>query len=135
LLKITFEACEQSESKYTTVNIDSVVAYSRDNKKVILQQKIPGVIKVDFVLPPTDESQDIVAPYFRGDVNGDARLSKEDLQLMARMMNVGHNKPHSPTPQQVVAGDYNGDGRLTQNDYQLMKSHFKSLGIFVGNKK
>ena len=61
----------------------------------------------------------------RGDVNGDGRLTKEDTQLMAQLMQ-GKEKWNAD---QLRAGDYNDDGRLDNNDYQLMRADFRAKGV------
>lgn len=84
------------------------------------------------VSTPTDDPT-IVPPYGRGDLNGDGRLTKEDLQLMARLMNGGPNVKWNTD--QLNAGDYTGNGRLDQDDYKLMREDFKAKGVVGGGKK
>ena len=81
--------------------------------------------------PPEDPT--IVTPYGRGDVDGNGRLEKADLQLLARLMNGGPN--HKWNERQLRAGDYNENGELDNDDFQLMKAGFRAKGIINGDVK
>ena len=81
--------------------------------------------------PPVDPT--IVVPYSRGDVDGNGRLEKADLDLLAKLMNGGPN--HKWNDEQLKAGDYNNNGTLDQDDRKLMKAEFRRLGIVNGGVK
>ena len=81
--------------------------------------------------PPEDPT--IVVPYSRGDVDGNGRLEKADLDLLAKLMNGGPN--HKWSDDQLNAGDYNNNGTLDQDDRKLMKDEFRKLGIVNGGVK
>ena len=91
---------------------------------------LPGTDATVTIVSPDalgSENPTAVVPYGRGDLNGDGRLTKEDKQLMARLMNGGPNVKWSQ--EQLRAGDYNGNGRLDQDDYLLMNNDFRERGI------
>ncbi len=83
------------------------------------------------VEPPEDPT--IVVPYSRSDLDGDGRLTKDDLKAEAKLMN---GNPHRDyTVEELRAGDLNGDGRIDQNDYKLLKDEFRRMGIANGGVK
>ena len=83
--------------------------------------------QADATVAIEESGQTPITCYGRGDVDGNGRLSKEDLQMMAKLMQGG------PKPKwnadQLRAGDYNGDGKLDNNDYQLMRADFREKGV------
>ena len=81
--------------------------------------------------PPEDPT--IVTPYGRGDVDGNGRLEKADLQLLARLMNGGPTDKWNE--RQLRAGDYNENGELDNDDFQLMKAGFRAKGSINGDVK
>ena len=87
------------------------------------------------IVPSQNPSGDptVVPPYSRGDVNGDGRLTKDDLQLMATLMKGGPNEKWNSN--QLDAGDYNDDDSLDQDDYKLMRADFRAKGIVNGGEK
>ena len=107
--------------------------------KSIAGADIPAVMPhsdaIITVLPDATHTGDptVVPPYGRGDLNGDGMLTKEDLQLMAQLMNGGQNKKWSQN--QLDAGDYSGNRLLDQDDYKLMRDDFRAKGIVNGGEK
>lgn len=81
--------------------------------------------------PPEDPT--IVVPYSRGDLDGDGRLTKDDLKAEAKLMNGNLHRGY--TVEELRAGDLNGDGRIDQNDYKLLKDEFRRMGIVNGGVK
>jgi hypothetical protein len=95
-----------------------------DGAKVFTPVRWPGTVAIDYTRPADDPS--VVAPWSLGDLNGDGRLSKEDRQLLAKLMNGNGKKVNA---RQLAAGDYNGNGRLDNGDYQLLTEDFRRRGI------
>jgi len=102
-----------------------VTARATDGEHIYTPLRWSGEVHIHFVRGEKDPTA--VVPYARGDVNGDGVLSKEDEQLLSRLMN--GSKKTKWTKDELRAGDYNGNGRLDQGDYQLMKDDFKGKGI------
>lgn len=124
--------------KITTTNITGV-GLVKASLKSIAGADIPAVMPhsdaIITVLPDATHTGDptVVPPYGRGDLNGDGMLTKEDLQLMAQLMNGGQNKKWSQN--QLDAGDYSGNRLLDQDDYKLMRDDFRAKGIVNGGEK
>lgn len=130
-LSLRFEILEQYAEYLATVSFGAVQARTVDGKRIYSPVRLAGAVSISFVRPVDDPT--IVAPFGRGDVNGDGRLTKEDLQLMAQLMNGGPNRKWNDN--QLRAGDYNEDRTLDEDDYKLMKDDFRSKGIVNGGEK
>jgi len=130
-LRLRFMVMEQYAEHLATVGFGVVQARTVDGKRIYSPVRTSGSVLISFVRPNDDPS--IVTPYGRGDINGDGKLTKSDLQLMARLMNGGPNKKW--TDNQLQAGDYNQDQTLDEDDYKLMKDDFRSKGIVNGGEK
>jgi len=126
-LALRFEVLTQYAKHQTTVDFESVEMKATNGDKILTPVRESGSVYVEFARPKEDPT--VVVPYSRGDLNGDGRLTKEDKQLLAELMNGKGGKSKKPTAEQLRAGDYNGNGRLDQDDYQLLKDDFKSRGI------
>jgi len=126
LFRFVFKGLRETDA--TTVALSSATFKSVGGSAVlVVLPKANATVLVAKRDDPGSDDTSIVIPYSRGDLNGDGRLTKEDKQLMARLMNGGPNKKWSAD--ELRAGDYNGNGRLDQDDYQLMKDDFKKKGI------
>ena len=61
-----------------------------------------------------------------GDVNGDGKLTQDDVRELARLKN-GNGRKH--TANQLKAGDFNGNGKLDNADYQALRALLKEKGV------
>ena len=133
LFTLVFAGAKATEA--TEVSLTEVTAKSASGKTVTAILPAANA-RVELVVrtpaePPEDPT--IVTPYGRGDVDGNGRLEKADLQLLARLMNGGPN--HKWNESQLRAGDYNENGELDNDDFQLMKQDFRVKGIVNGDEK
>ena len=123
-LAVRFRLREQYAVHTTAVLPMAVQVRTVDGARVFTPVRWPGTVAIDFTRPPDDPS--VVAPWSLGDLNGDGRLTKEDRQLLAKLMNGNGKKVDA---RQLGAGDYNGNGRLDNGDYQLLTEDFRQRGI------
>lgn len=123
-LAVRFHLREQYAVRTTAVLPLAVQVRTIDGSRVFTPVRWPGTVAIDFTRPPDDPS--VVAPWSLGDLNGDGRLTKEDRQLLAKLMNGNGKKVDA---RQLGAGDYNGNGRLDNGDYQLLTEDFRQRGI------
>jgi len=124
-IKLLFKIKRQFRIKSAMLDFGYVTARATDGEHIYTPLRWSGEVHIHFVRSEKDPTT--VVPYARGDVNGDGVLSKEDEQLLSRLMNGG--KKTKWTKDELRAGDYNGNGKLDQGDYQLMKDDFKERGI------
>lgn len=122
-LSLKFKLNIQYAETLAGLSFGAVQARSVEGKRIYTPWRTAGSVVISYTRPKDDPT--VVAPYGRGDVNGDGRLTKEDTQLMARLMQ-GNEKWNAD---QLRAGDYNDDGKLDNNDYQLMRADFRAKGV------
>ena len=102
---------------------------------------LPRVVFVQFTRPPDDPC--VVAPWSKGDVDGNGKLEAADLARLRELLDYagysghggngnGHGGPGQhvsiATEQELRAGDMNGNGKLQEGDYQLLYKFLKEKG-------
>ena len=129
-LKLKFRVIAQYARHDADLRFKAVQGRTVEGKRIYTPVRTSGGVYVEFVRPVDDPT--VVVPYGRGDVTGDGRLAKDDLQLMAQLMQSVKEKWND---RQLGAGDYNGNGKLDNDDYQLMRADFRAKGIVNGGEK
>lgn len=133
LFTLVFTGAKATEA--TEVSLMEVAAKSASGKTVAAILPSSNARVELAVRTPEEPPEDptIVVPYSCGDLDGDGRLTKDDLKAEAKLMN---GNPHRDyTVEELRAGDLNGDGRIDQNDYKLLKDEFRRMGIANGGMK
>lgn len=72
-----------------------------------------------------------VPPWSLGDVNGDGRITKEDLQRLSMLKQGNGNKW---TELELKAGDFNSNGKLDNYDHARLRELLKELGAKGGGE-
>ena len=128
-IKLTFRVLEQYSKHEALVGFGDVTIATTSYRKVYTPIRYFGGVAIKYTRPQGDST--IVAPYSLGDVNGDGRLTKADLNRMANIVGL---LGIFATRNEIRAGDYNGNGWLEYGDYQLMRQHFRRLGIVANGE-
>ena len=124
-LSLKFQLREQYAEHLAALTFKAVQARTTNGKRIYTPIRDAGSVYIQFARPKNDPT--VVVPYGKWDMNGDGRLTWEDRQLMAQLMQGGPNKKY--TAEQLRAGDDNCNGVLDNHDYQQMKADFDELGI------
>ena len=140
VLRVRFRLLEQYAATATRVDFaagaDAVSLSLADGGRALTPIRVGGVIAIRFERPKDDPSA--VGRHFRGDVDGDGRLTRRDLERLDELLR--DDGPHrggrdgggwrsAATADEIRAGDYNGNGRLDNGDAQLMREDFRRKGI------
>jgi len=126
LLRLVFRGIRADEQTLVSLRSASMKSIG-DSVVSVVMPTVDAKIAIVACEDPGQNDLTVVVPYSLGDLNGDGRLTKDDRQLLARLMNGGKNVKW--TANELRAGDYNGNGKLDQDDYQLLKADFKQKGV------
>ena len=142
VLKIRFRLLEQYAATVTKVDFaagaDAIYLPLAEGGRMYTPIRVGALIAIRFERPKDDPTA--VGRYFRGDVDGDGRLTRRDLQRMDDLLrnDAPHHGgprgardafPRGPSRDEIRAGDYNGNGRLDNGDAKLMRDDFRRKGI------
>ena len=128
-IKLTFRVLEQYSKHEALVGFGDVSIATTSYRKVYTPIRHFGGVAIRYTRPQGDST--IVVPYSLGDVNGDGKLTKADLNRMANIVGL---LGILATRNEIRAGDYNGNGWLDYGDYQLMRQHFRKLGVVANGE-
>ena len=128
-LKLTFRVLEQYSKHEALVGFGDVILATTSFRKVYTPIRHFGGVAIKYTRPQGDST--IVAPYSLGDINGDGKLTRTDLNRMANIVGL---LGFFATRNEIRAGDYNGNGWLDHGDYQLMRQHFRKLGVVANGE-
>ena len=141
-LSFRFRAVEQYGFDRSSIDFRTARVYDTAGDRMrCWKYRIPRVVSVRFVRPPDDPR--VVAPWSKGDVDGNGKLERADLDRLRELLDYagysghggngnGHGGPgqHSlnATERELRAGDMNENGKLEEGDYQLLYKFLKSKG-------
>ena len=141
-LSFRFRAVEQYGFERSAIDFRTARVYDTAGDRMrCWKYRIPRVVSVRFVRPPDDPR--VVAPWSKGDVDGNGKLERADLDRLRELLDYagysghggngnGHGGPgqHSSnaTERELRAGDMNENGKLEEGDYQLLYKFLKSKG-------
>ena len=141
-LSFRFRAVEQYGFDRSSIDFRTARVYDTAGDRMrCWKYRIPRVVSVRFVRPPDDPR--VVAPWSKGDVDGNGKLERADLDRLRELLDYagysghggngnGHGGPgqHSSnaTERELRAGDMNENGKLEEGDYQLLYKFLKSKG-------
>ncbi len=141
-LSFRFRAVEQYGFERSAIDFKTARVHDTAGDRMrCWKYRIPRVVSVRFVRPPDDPR--VVAPWSKGDVDGNGKLERADLDRLRQLLDYagysghggngnGHGGPgqHSSnaTERELRAGDMNENGKLEEGDYQLLYKFLKSKG-------
>jgi hypothetical protein len=140
LLTLRFAAAENYEGE-TSVSLVSAALRAVSGQTATAPTPVAGTVSIETRIGPVDPL--VVAPWSKGDVDGNGKLERADLDRLRELLDYagysghggngnGHGGPgqHSSnaTERELRAGDMNENGKLEEGDYQLLYKFLKSKG-------
>ena len=140
LLTLRFAAAENYEGE-TSVSLVSAALRAVSGQTATAPTPVAGTVSIETRTGPVDPL--VVAPWSKGDVDGNGKLERADLDRLRELLDYagysghggngnGHGGPgqHSSnaTEQELRAGDMNENGKLEEGDYQLLYKFLRSKG-------
>ncbi len=127
LFAFAFRAAEVAAETNAAVMLASATLYATSGAALgIVMPGAPAAVAITPAPAGGGDDPTVVAPWSLGDLNGDGRVDREDLRLMAKYKE-GTGRKYGAN--EIRAGDFNGNGRLDNADYQALRALLKEIGV------
>lgn len=139
LLTLRFAAAEDYEEE-ATITLASAQLRATSGQTATAPTPVTGTVSLQM---RTEPGSLVVAPWSKGDVDGNGKLERADLERLRVLLDYAGYSGHGgngngkggpgkhesiATEQELRAGDMNENGKLEEGDYQLLYKFLKSKG-------